>query len=145
MRAAAAAAARGRRGRLGALLALAVLAHAAGAAASRLDVLGAVVVERHHGRRLSGWIGGGVGSMIAANDAVGAIESAVDDDNFGSTYAATQAGYEDADMAVYPETREWLLSGISPGYNGYYSGGPGPAGNTPEEDQVSSEVNGWGD
>lgn len=51
------------------------------------------------GRRLSGWIGGGVGSMIAANDAVGAIESAVDDDNFGSTYAATQEGYVDADMA----------------------------------------------
>ena len=49
---------------------------------------------------LQGWFGGpGTESIMSANDAVGAIESAVDNDNFASTYAATQEGYADANAA----------------------------------------------
>ncbi|GBF92259.1 hypothetical protein Rsub_05342 [Raphidocelis subcapitata] len=51
-----------------------------------------------------GWYGGaGVRDMMSANDAVGQIQMAVDDDNFGSTYAATRNAYIDADAAAYPD------------------------------------------
>lgn len=99
------------------------------------DVL-AVAVS--HGRRLSSWIGGpATSSIISENDAVGAIEEAVDADNFGATYRATMEGYRDADAAVYPDSIPDEM-GLATGWGG--GGGGRRPGMTSEESLVMREV-----
>lgn len=71
-------------------------------------------------RKLQQYIGAGPASIIAMNNAKGAIQNAVDDANPASTFAATSAGQVNARLAAYPTTRTFLYSGL---YNNYGYGG----------------------
>jgi hypothetical protein len=59
-------------------------------------------------RRLQQYIGAGTASIIAMNNAKGAIQNAVDDANPAATFAATSAGQLNARATAFPTTRTFL-------------------------------------
>ncbi|GBF90743.1 hypothetical protein Rsub_03044 [Raphidocelis subcapitata] len=75
-------------------------------------------------RRLQQYIGAGTASIIAMNNAKGAIQNAVDDANPAATFAATSAGQLNARATAFPTTRTFLYSGMYNQYglssSGYY-------------------------